>query len=306
VPITAGSYINSYMRTVYVLTSLAVVPNSNARRMVQMEVANDPPFITNAALDTDDFVNVHGSSVTVNGYDNCRCSCTIGSGSHPPVCTDRATGGSCTGTTYSIYSSSDIDTSGNPALVAGTSPAYRSNVSPFPYDQAFIQALIDKYSGQAGAVNITDAPYNMTCSSGSPFDNCGSLTTGSLGTPPTGFPTFDPSQPTGLVNQVTYVPGSIDLQSHTSGAGVLVVDGDLTVHGGLNFYGLIVVKGILTFSGSGSGQATNVIGSIVSGQSSVADTSLGGGINIQYDRCALLHNVTPAPPTLLSTHEVPY
>ncbi len=261
VPITTGSYINSYMRSVYVLTSLAVVPNSNARRMVQMEVANDPPFITNAALDTDDFVNVHGSSVTVNGFDNCRCRCTIGSGSHPPVCTDRTTGASCTGTTYSIYSSSDIDTSGNPALVAGTSPPYRSNVSPFPYDQAFIQALIDKYSTQTGAVNITGSPYNLTCSSGSPFDNCGSLTTGSMGTPPTGFPTFDPSNPTGLVNQITYVPGSLDLQAQYQRRRCAGGRGRPHRPRRARLLRSDYRQGHLDLLGGGSGKATNVIGS---------------------------------------------
>jgi hypothetical protein len=306
VPITTGSYINSYMRTVYVLTSLAVVPNSNARRMVQAEVANDPPFITNAALDTDDFVTVQGSSVTVNGFDNCKCRCVPGSGSAPPTCTDRLTGGACTGTTYAIYSSSDVDTSGKPALVAGTSSPVQQNVDPYPYDETFIQALIDKYSSQTGAVNVEDPPYYQTCTTGTPFNDCGKLNNSAIGTAPNNFPDFDPSNPTGLVNQITYVPGSLDIQAKTSGAGVLVVDGNLTIHGGLQFYGLIIVRGVLTFSGGGQGQGTNVIGSVISGQSSVADTTLGGGVNVQFDRCALLNNQVVGPPRLLSSHEVPY
>jgi hypothetical protein len=289
-----------YMKSVYVLTALAITQNGS-RRMAQMEVANNPPFVTNAALDTNDFVTVSGSSVTVDGFDNCKCSCTTGTGSHPPVCTNRVGGGSCTGSTYAIFSSQTVSTSGNPALVAGTTPAVAQN-QPFPYD---VPALIAKYSSLPGTVNTTGPPYNISCSSGSPYQNCGQINSGSLGTAPTGFPTFDPNNPAGVVYQTTYVPGSFDIQAHTSGAGVLVIDGDLTIHGGLNFYGLIIVRGVLTFSGSGSGQSSNVIGSIIAGNGSVAD-SLSGGINIQYDRCALLHNQTPSPPALLATHEVSY
>jgi hypothetical protein len=290
----------TYLKSVYILTALAVTQNGS-RRMTQMEVANNPPFLSNAALDTNDFVTVSGSSVTVDGFDNCKCSCTTAVGAAAPTCTDRITGLACTGSTYAIYSSQTVSTSGNPALVAGTSPAVAQN-QPFPYD---VSALIAKYSSMPGTVNTTGAPYNISCSAGTPYQNCGQLNAGSLGTAPTGFPSFDPNNPAGVVYQTTYVPGSFDIQAHTSGAGVLIVDGDLTIHGGLNFYGLIIVRGVLTFSGSGTGQSSNVIGSIISGNGSVAD-SLSGGINIQYDRCALLHNQTPAPPALLANHEVSY
>jgi Tfp pilus assembly protein PilX len=290
----------TYLKSVYMLTALAITQNGS-RRMTQMEVANDPPFLTNAALDTNDFVTVSGSSVTVDGFDNCRCSCTTGTGSHPPTCTDRITHAACTGSTYAIFSSRTVSTSGNPALVAGISPAVAQN-QVFPYD---VPALIAKYSSLPSTVNTTGPPYNISCTSGTPYQNCGQINAGSLGTAPTGFPSFDPNSPAGVVYQTTYVPGSFDIQAHTSGAGVLIVDGDLTIHGGLNFYGLIIVRGVLTFSGSGTGQSSNVLGSIISGNGSVAD-SLSGGINIQYDRCALLHNQTPAPPTLLANHEVSY
>ena len=285
---------------VYLLTSLAVT-NSGSRRMLQMEVADNPPLITNAALDTNDFVTVNGSSVTVNGFDNCKCACTVAVGGAAPTCTDRTTGTSCTGNTYSIYSSQSITTSGTPALVAGTSPAVAQN-QPFPYDVA---ALINKYSKQGGVVSTTGAPYNIGCTAGTPYQNCGQLNAGALGTLPNPFPPTDPNNPVGIVNQITYVPGSFDLQAHTQGAGVLIVNGDLTIHGGLEFYGLIIVQGVLTFSGSGLGQQSNVIGSIVAGNGSVAD-SLSGGINVQYDKCALQQTKQAQPLQVLSTRELSY
>lgn len=288
----------TYLKSVYMLTALAVTQNGS-RRMTQMEVANNPPFLTNAALDANDFVNTNGSSVTVNGFDNCKCTCQAGHGSAPPTCTNRVGGGACTGSTYAIYTSQTVTSSGNPALVAGTSPAVAQN-QPFPYD---VPALIAKYSSQPGTVNVTGAPYNQSCS-GTPL-NCGTMNGAILGTAPNPFPPTDPNNPVGAVNQITYVPGNLDLQAHTSGAGILLIDGDLTIHGGINFYGLIIVKGVLTFSGGGGGQATNVYGGMISGQGSVADV-IGGSVNIQYDRCALLHNQVVAPPTLLANHEVSY
>jgi Tfp pilus assembly protein PilX len=288
-----------YLKSVYMLTALAVTQNGS-RRMAQMEVANDPPFITNAALDANDFVNTSGSSVTVNGFDNCKCICAAGAGSAPPTCTDRVPPhAACTGSTYAIYTSQTVSSSGNPALVAGTSPAVAQN-QPFPYD---VPALIAKYSSQPGTVNATGSPYNQSCT-GTPL-NCGTMNGKAFGTVPYPFPPTDPNNPVGAVNQITYIPGSVDLQNHTTGSGILVVDGDLTIHGGMNFYGLILVKGVLTFSGGGGAQATNVYGGVISGQGSVADT-VGGSVNLQFDRCALLKNQTPAPPLLLTSHEVSY
>jgi hypothetical protein len=310
----------NYLKSVYMLTALAVTP-SGSRRMTQMEIANSPPFLTNAALDTDDFVTVTGSSVTVNGYDNCKCACVDPpGGSGAPTCTDRITHAACTGNTFAIFSSQTVTPSGGPALVAGTTipgctmptcnPAVAQN-QPFPYD---VPTLITKYSTQAGAVNAAGAPYNLNCtpSTATPpgYTNCHQMTSSTpsnqLGTLPNPWLPTDPNNPAGVVNQITYVPGTLDMQSHVTGAGILIVDGDLTIHGGLEFYGLIIVRGVLTFSGGGQGQnTTNIVGSIISGSGSVAD-SIGGGVHVQYDRCALLHNHTPSPPALLANHEVSY
>ncbi len=287
-----------YLKSVYRLTSLAIAPGGS-RRMAQMEVALDPPFVTNAALDTDDFVNTSGSSVTVNGYDNCQCACTLAVGGAAPTCVNRTTGAACTGNTYAIFTSQEVHNSGNPAIIAGTSPPVAEHQT-FPYP---LIELINKYKTMAGAVDTRGAPYNMNCT-GSPL-NCGTVSTQQFGTAPNPFPPLDPNNPIGVVNQISYIPGNVTLNAHTQGAGVLIVDGDLTIQGGMDFYGLILVKGVLTIQGSGQGQSTNVYGSIVAGQGSYADT-IGGGVNLQFDRCALLNNMNPQPPLRLSFHEVSY
>lgn len=70
----------------------------------------------------------------------------------------------------------------------------------------------------------------------------------------------------------------IRLESFTSGCGMLLVDGDLYVHGGFNWYGVIYVTGSIIFSGGGG---KNVTGAIASGGTVSADIA-GGDANILY------------------------
>ncbi len=304
----------TYYKSVYVLTSLAITPQGS-RRMVQMEIANNPPFISNAAVDTNNFVTVGGSSVTVNGFDNCKCSCAPAPGGGAPTCVLRGTTSPCTGSTYAIYSSQSVTSTGSPALVAGTSPPVAQNQT-FPYD---INNLISTYSQMPGVVNPTQLsasdPNHLYCAPQTPpaYPQCGPNTSGtgnvtsvSWGTAPNPFPPADPANPIGEVPQITYIPGSVNVKSNQiQGAGILIVDGNLDLNAGINFYGLIIVRGVLTYSGSGTGQNLNILGSVIAGQGSSVDT-LQGGINIQYDQCALANNKFPQPPTMLTTHEAMY
>jgi hypothetical protein len=73
----------------------------------------------------------------------------------------------------------------------------------------------------------------------------------------------------------------------------------------MQFYGLIIVRGVVKFSGGGSDK-TNIFGSILAGKSSVDDTVLGGSAAIHYDQCALQGNNTPAPPRMISSREIEY
>jgi len=93
---------------VYELTSLAVTANG-ASRMLQMEVAQDPPLVTRAAVDSQDHVDLNGS-LMVNGWDYCTCQCTTSKVNDKNVttCTDRA-GLVCDGTHFAIYAAGTVD-----------------------------------------------------------------------------------------------------------------------------------------------------------------------------------------------------
>jgi Tfp pilus assembly protein PilX len=282
---------------VYQLTSFASTP-TGATRILQMEVAMDPPLTPHGAVDSQDHVALNGQ-LNVNAYDYCTCSCTTTTshGQTTMTCTDRS-GVSCDRSKYAIYASGTVD---NPTpsenFFAGTSPVYVQNQA-WPWDMS---SLISRYTSATGTINVTGSPYNWSCTGGS----CGTVSGSSLGVPPT-LPPNPPSSPVGPANmasQVTYVPGSVQLTGNTQGSGVLVIDGDLDIHGGLSFYGLIIVRGDIKFTGGGS-QGVNVYGGIIAGQESYMDNTLGGSASVYYDYCALPQPNRSQPPRVLASRDI--
>ena len=70
----------------------------------------------------------------------------------------------------------------------------------------------------------------------------------------------------------------VKLSAFTSGCGILMVDGDLSVQGGFHWYGVVLVTGSVTFSGGGG---KNVTGAMLAGGMVSADL-VGGDANIVY------------------------
>lgn len=304
------SYTSLGLSTVYRLTSSATTPRGSVR-MLQMEVANLPPIVTNAAVDSQDHVTLNGQ-LTVNGYDYCSCDCTTTKDGIS--CIDRK-GQVCDREKWAIYAHNDVDPPNNSEnLYSGKNPAYVSG-QPWPYD---IPSMIETY--KQGAVT---PPWSCTAGSAGANANCGTQSNAVLGVPPkfppspVDAPASDPAYgacsngvgPGCPSPQVTYVPGNVQLTG-AAGNGILIVDGDLDIHGGLNFYGLILVKGVVQFTGGGSGgtNATNIYGAVLAGQESRVnlDNTFGGSANIQFDLCSLKQKQNPKPPVMLNFHEMTY
>jgi hypothetical protein len=121
-----------------------------------------------------------------------------------------------------------------------------------------------------------------------------------LGTPPTQPPAAGENG----TPVITYADHNVELNANNSrGAGILVIDGDLSVNGGLYFYGLIIVRGTISFTGGGSG-AMNIYGSIVAGSNILNSDVLGGGVNVQYDSCAVASPYKTLPVRVLAVREL--
>ena len=276
---------------VYQLTALAFTP-TGASRMLQMEVAQDPPLETHGAVDSQDHVSLNGK-LTIDGYDYCTCNCTTDK-KGVTTCTNRA-GKVCDGSKYAIYASGSVDPAKpSEEFDSGQTPAIAQN-QPWPWD---LNALVNRFS--AGAVAVTGSPYNWSCTGG----NCGTHSNVTLGTLPASGAPLSPVSPSDPGYQVTYVPGDVQITANGSqGFGVLVVNGNLDIHGGFTFDGLIIVTGVISFTGGGS-TGVNISGAVIAGQQSLSDNTLGGSVTINYDFCALPQPDKTKPPRALALREL--
>jgi hypothetical protein len=297
---------------VYRLTSLAQA-SGGTRRMLQMEIANDPPVWTNAAVDSKEHVSLKGN-LLINAFDNCSCdipNCTTNKTTGITTCPSRS-GKSCDNTKWAIYSAAQVDSPNNSeTLLAGPSPAYAQN-QPWVFD---VDGLVNKYKNLGNTVNVVNSPYNYTCTGTPPSASCGNASGPTFGTPPPTMPPTNPDNPGSMTQQITYIPGDFQMNGNGQGAGILVVDGDLKINGGLSFYGMIIVRGVISFTGGGS-QKTNIVGAILAGKQSIDETGtncaagqdncdvLGGSSNIQYDECALKKTTQEGPPTVIVSREI--
>ena len=81
---------------------------------------------------------------------------------------------------------------------------------------------------------------------------------------------------------VVYAPGDLHLAGGV-GQGVLLVEGDLELSGGAQFFGPVVVRGRLTTSGAGG----KITGAVLVANSAAARNVVGGNTHIRYSSCAL-------------------
>jgi hypothetical protein len=305
---------------VWEITSLAVTPkvgaNPGSRRIVQMEVALNPPLIPPAPISVQAPVSLQGSYI-LNAYDNCACSCTTtGNGDHQvTACVPRAgqPANACATSAHAIFTQNTVSTIGNSGQTTTsfggdpTTTASVQNVNPWP-NSLNIDNLINKYRPGASIPNFTCTGTQNLTTTPATYKDCGTQSSQQFGTYPTGLP-IEPVL--GSYTSVTeYIPGSVHLTSAASGSGILIVDGDLDINGGLNWYGLILVRGKVSFTG-GAGASTNLYGAILAGDDVNASNqaqsdNFGGSINFQYDVCALKRLGGSTPPQLLATHEIMY
>jgi Tfp pilus assembly protein PilV len=126
-------------------------------------------------------------------------------------------------------------------------------------------ALADKvYSGSPGSIGpvVTNGVCNTSVQ-----DNWGAPT--------------DPTSPCFNYFPIIYFSGDLQL-SGGIGQGILLVNGDLKVTGGAEFYGPVFVRGTLTTMGSGG----HFWGGVVAANADLGTTTVLGNAVITYSSCA--------------------
>jgi hypothetical protein len=79
-----------------------------------------------------------------------------------------------------------------------------------------------------------------------------------------------------------------------AGQGVLVVNGDLTIGGGFTFYGVVLVRGVLTTVGPGG----TILGGVLVVGGAGQHTALGGNTVIRYSACAAARGLLRSAPAV--------
>ncbi len=102
---------------------------------------------------------------------------------------------------------------------------------------------------------------------------------------------FDAASPCFEYFPIVYAPGNVTLNGRY-GQGLLLVEGDLNVQGGLQFYGIVIVKGRLRTTGTGG----HFNGGVMAANVDLDQNNVLGNAIINYSNCAVLRAIANASP----------
>jgi hypothetical protein len=239
---------------VYMLTALAVEPNG-IRKMLQEEVVATPPVVPAAGMETQGSATLNGLSATSYSSANLTLNGMDG-------CGVQNLPGLAAGSTITISGLSNI--SGAPV----------QNLSPFPQSASYI---IQNLLPQAVPILFAN-PQQVTLAPGGASLSGTNVVLGQLPGPSgSGSPA------------VVYADRSLTISGPTSsGYGILLVNGNLYISGGFNYWGMIVSNGIVTIDIHPNGSIATLGSLITSGNLSIMTaTSPSTSVSLNYDSCVV-------------------
>jgi hypothetical protein len=95
----------------------------------------------------------------------------------------------------------------------------------------------------------------------------------------------NPDRPCGTFFPVVHITGDATM-GELQGQGILFVDGSLVVRGGLEWFGVVLVRGRLTLVGDVSNEIA-IWGAVMADDSVLLQGPAGGSIAIRYSKCAI-------------------
>jgi hypothetical protein len=161
---------------------------------------------------------------------------------------------------------------GNPQVLQDTSITVQKllTVGGIPFDS--LKSLASKIV-PGGNLPMTHPSYlGTTCNTDDP-NNWGDGIT--------------PTSPCGDYFPIIWADASTSLQG-VQGQGVLIVNGDLSVTGGFQFFGPVIVKGTVSTAGTGG----HFNGGVISANVNLAQNTVLGAAVINFSSCALLRSLT--------------
>ena len=265
---------NQYLSTqiangmpVYTITALSVQP-SGERRLLQYDVSNRPPVTPAATVTSWSDVQLSGDLV-VNGTQGCTTGPNV----------------------YGVMGAGNYLQQGG-ATVNGSPTGHLAPASLSPPTPA---SLVSQYASIAVPI-LAANPSGVTYSSTNQTYTGSFVAFGSL-------PVFPPTASNPAVPAFVYADHSLSIDSG-SGAGVLLVQGDLSITGGFTYYGLIVATGNVSIQGNSS-NPLRIRGAVLQGGTFTASsTGASVGLRLRFDSCALASATTLFPKTVLGFREL--
>lgn len=96
----------------------------------------------------------------------------------------------------------------------------------------------------------------------------------------------DPLNPTGMCGSyfpIIYSMGDLKIAASEAGQGIMLIEGNLEVSGGHEFYGPVIVKGTLTTTGTGG----HFIGGVIAANVDLDSSTVLGDAVINFSRCSI-------------------
>lgn len=235
-------------------------------------------FDINAALKTQGSTKVGGSSeisgtdVAPTGWTGCPALAPEQPGIRMPDPTQLTTTGNCSG---------NACITGTPQVLKDTTinSTTLTTVGDIPFDS--LKQFATKIIPGGNYQQILPSLVGTACNTAD-IQNWGDP--------------VNPTAPCGGYFPIVWSDGDLILGTG-NGQGVLIVDGNLTVNGGFEFYGPVLVKGTLSTAGTGGHFNGGVIAANTDlCQTSTCQSSMMGNAVITYSSCALIKAMNNTAP----------
>jgi hypothetical protein len=110
---------------------------------------------------------------------------------------------------------------------------------------------------------------------------------------------LNPTQPCGSYFPIVHITGAgTTIINGQQGQGILLVDGNLSVQGSFQWYGITIIQGSLKTAGGG-GAAAHFFGVTMVRDSVAVGTTITGSANILYSTCAVVRALEMTQPAAL-------
>jgi hypothetical protein len=232
---------------VYIVKSFGFAADGG-NKMLEVELMKSPSYDPPSALYSKIPVNIHGSSIYINGNDPC------GTTNKP-------------GVTVTTAITPSITESGNPSII-GSPPKVTQASTPSP-----INLPLKEMVGYLRSAANFRYGYNEDQTLSGYSDSWGA---------PTSIGTTVPITYTGPMNIIYFnLQGTrtLKLTGDSRGAGILLIEGNLEINGGFTWYGVILATGTVGFTGSGQKMIT---GGIMAGENAMMEIGIDENTGIIY------------------------